>query len=135
MGDLATVGSDVYVSDLEILDVGTGPGLIACGDFSVLDSHDSYLARWGCFEEPPVIECPTEVNVIDHKGGFFGEFVDYTVTATDSCDPSPTLFCFPPSGSFFNRGTTIVTCTATDDAGQQSTRTFPVVVTPPIRRR
>jgi hypothetical protein len=134
MGDPAINGGTVV--NFEVFDHGTGPGLIACGQFkSALDSHDSFLARWGCFEEPPVIDCPTELIVLDRKNGPPGETVAYSVTATDSCDPAPTVVCVPPSGSFFPRGTTVVTCTATDSAGQQSTRTFPVVVRPRVRAR
>jgi hypothetical protein len=41
----------------------------------------------------------------------------------------------PPSGSFFPRGTTLVTCTATDASGNQSTCQFPVTVAFKPRRR
>jgi HYR domain len=53
-----------------------------------------------------------------------------TPVATDSCDPTPTVVCSPPSGSVFPVGTTVVTCTATDDCGNSSTSTFNVTVTP-----
>ncbi len=51
-------------------------------------------------------------------------------TATDNCDLTPTVVCTPPSGSIFPVGMTTVTCTATDDCGNQSTSTFVVNVTP-----
>ena len=41
----------------------------------------------------------------------------------------------PSSGSFFLRGTTMVTCTATDAPGNQSVCAFPVVVMPTILER
>jgi len=50
-------------------------------------------------------------------------------------DPAPSVVCMPPSGSFFPLGTTLVTCTATDASGNQTSTAFPVVVTPGARQR
>jgi len=47
----------------------------------------------------------------------------------------PALVCVPPSGSFFPRGITRVTCTATDASGNQSSCVFPVTVELEARRR
>ena len=47
---------------------------------------------------------------------------------------NPTVACDPASNSLFDLGTTTVTCTATDDAGNDATATFTVTVnldTPP----
>ena len=38
---------------------------------------------------------------------------------TDACDNHPTVTCTPASGSFFPVGSTSVTCTATDQSGNQ----------------
>jgi hypothetical protein len=76
----------------------------------------------------PTIQCPTSIRAIDRKGSAPGEIVTFTVTAADESDPSPDVVCVPPSGSFFPRGTTMVTCTATDSAGNQSACSFPVTV-------
>jgi len=84
---------------------------------------------------PPTLSCPPAVAVIDSKGGIPGAVVVFTITATDDVDPSPTVVCAPPSGSFFPRGTTSVACTATDVSGNQSMCTFPVIVQPTIRVR
>jgi hypothetical protein len=72
--------------------------------------------------------------VTDSKGGMPGEIVTFSVTATDDHDSSPSVVCVPPSGSLFPRGTTLVTCTATDDSGNQSVSTFPVTVRPTLRK-
>ena len=79
------------------------------------------------------LDCPTAVHKAESLSGPPGELVTFTVTATDDHDPAPVLVCTPPSGSFFPQGTTIVTCTATDAAGNQSTCQFPVVVQPKAR--
>ena len=61
-----------------------------------------------------------------------GATVTYTVEAGDTRDGAVTPVCTPPSGSLFPIGTTKVTCTATDEAGNQANPvTFDVVVTPP----
>ncbi len=55
--------------------------------------------------------------------------VNYTKpTATDNLDSSPTVTCTPASGSQFAVGTTTVTCTARDDAGNSSSRSFKITV-------
>lgn len=82
---------------------------------------------------PPIIASPPAVLVIDPKVGLPGAFVYFSVTASDTCDASPSLVCTPPPGSYFPRGTTMVTCMATDASGNQATRSFPVIVMPTIR--
>jgi hypothetical protein len=64
-----------------------------------------------------------------------GGVVNYTVTATSLCGTTPHVTCNPPSGSVFPVGSTTVTCTATDEAGNTASCTFKVDVildtTPP----
>jgi hypothetical protein len=57
-----------------------------------------------------------------------GGVVNYTVTATSLCGTTPHLQCNPPSGSIFPVGLSSVTCTATDEAGNTASCTFPVQV-------
>ncbi|HEX6884482.1 MAG TPA: HYR domain-containing protein [Planctomycetota bacterium] len=135
----APVGSGVLGGSIEALasfDDGGGPALYAGGSFtSAPDSEDSFLAKWGCPDSvPPVLDCPSEVRV--HDRGFDGEeVVSFTVGVFDGVDPAPVLVCVPPSGSVFPLGSTLVTCTATDALGNQSTCEFPVTVEPKARRR
>jgi hypothetical protein len=121
-------GTNDSVYTLAAFDDGTGDALFAGGEFtSALDSGDSFLARWGCPDTvPPTIVCPGDI-VVNDRGGT-GEVVSFTVTALDEQDPSPTLVCVPPSGSLFLRGTTLVTCTATDAHGNQATCQFTISV-------
>jgi len=57
-----------------------------------------------------------------------GATVAYDAAASDNLDPSPSLACDPASGTTFAIGTTTVTCTATDLAGNTATATFTVTV-------
>jgi len=74
------------------------------------------------------------VNAPDRFGTSPGEIVTFSITASDDQDPSPDVVCVPPSGSFFPRGTTLVTCTATDASSNQSSCEFPVTVQIKARR-
>jgi hypothetical protein len=58
-----------------------------------------------------------------------GANVNYpTPTATDEVDGPVPVTCSPPSGSLFAPGSTTVTCTATDAAGNSATTQFEVKV-------
>jgi hypothetical protein len=82
---------------------------------------------------PPTITCPDNITVGTDLNQC-SAMVDYTLPpVTDDCPcnsdrkqkPSGagntcTVTCTPPPGSTFQRGTTTVTCTATDASGNQS---------------
>jgi hypothetical protein len=131
-------GMNLTVTDLAVFDYGAGAALYAGGVFlRATDSGDSYLAKWSCSLDttPPVLDCPSSISLLDSVTNGAGEVVIFTVTATDDLDPSPSVVCTPPSGSVFPPGTTVVTCTATDASGNQSTCQFPVTLRPKVRRR
>lgn len=114
---------------MAVHDDGGGAALCAGGNFaSANDSGDSYVAKWGLGPDttPPRIAAPPHVFARDT--GTPGEVVTFSVTASDCRDPAPSVVCTPPSGSFFPRGTTLVTCTATDASGNEASCLFPVVV-------
>jgi hypothetical protein len=54
--------------------------------------------------------------------------VTFSASAADLVDGSLTPTCVPPSGSTFPIGTTTVTCSATDTAGNTGSDTFDVTV-------
>src|SRR3989338_5395664 len=61
-----------------------------------------------------------------------GRVIYYTLpAASDMVDATPSVSCNPPSGSTFAIGTTTVTCTAADDAGNAATASFLVTITAP----
>ena len=133
----SALGSGVHDDVLALLshDDGGGPALYVGGEsWRGNEVGDSFLGKWGVLDTlPPELSCPPSVNAFDHPADGPGEVVNFTVTAADGCDPSPGVVCVPPSGSFFPRGTTLVSCTATDAAGNQDTCQFPVTVTLKVR--
>jgi hypothetical protein len=86
---------------------------------------------------PPQLSVPADVAAwTDDPGGLVVAYE--AATAIDDRDPAPSVGCSPVSGSLFPLGTTTVTCTATDAAGNSASATFGVTVnlnpdtTPPI---
>jgi hypothetical protein len=72
--------------------------------------------------------------VLVRDAGQCGAVVNYAPLFADDCDPSPTVICTPPSGSFFPVGTnTEVICVGTDLGGNSSSRAFSVYVDDPDR--
>jgi hypothetical protein len=67
-------------------------------------------------------------TIVAEATGPSGAVVTYAVAIADAVDPAPVVTCGPDSGSTFSLGTTSVTCTATDAAGNQSSGSFDVVV-------
>lgn len=84
--------------------------------------------------KPPVIASHSDVVVV--VNGVTSSVVTYTKpTATDDKDGSVPVTCAPVSGSTFSLGSTEVTCTAKDAAGNTAHSTFDVKVkdnTPPV---
>jgi subtilisin-like proprotein convertase family protein len=76
--------------------------------------------------QPPTITCPANVVAVADPGGMVVVTFDPPV-ATDNC-PGVTTACVPPSGSTLPLGSTTVTCTATDAAGNTATCSFTVTV-------
>jgi IgGFc binding protein/HYR domain len=76
----------------------------------------------------PSIVCPADRIVIATSPQ--GAPVSFTVTASDNCDPNPTVTATPPSGSIFPLGTTVVAAFATDANGNQSSCSFNITVAP-----
>ncbi len=60
--------------------------------------------------------------------GPLGAAVSFTAGATDAADPAPGVTCSAASGATFPLGTTTVTCTARDAAGNAASGAFAVTV-------
>jgi hypothetical protein len=75
---------------------------------------------------PPMLSVPDNLTV--EATGAGGASVLYAVSAADDISQPVTVDCSPPSGSTFAPGLTTVTCTATDAAGNTTTKSFSVTV-------
>lgn len=76
---------------------------------------------------PPVVTVPA--NTIREATGPGGAAVTYSgATAVDDVDGSLTPLCSPASGTTFPLGSTTVTCSATDSAGNTGSNSFTVTV-------
>ena len=75
---------------------------------------------------PPVVTVPTDFSVEATSAA--GATVTFTATANDVVSGSLTPTCSPASGSTFQLGPTLVTCSATDAAGNTGSNSFTVTV-------
>ncbi|MCA1614787.1 MAG: PxKF domain-containing protein [Acidobacteria bacterium] len=74
----------------------------------------------------PTLDVPTDITV-GNDAGSCSAGVSFAVTATDNCGPANVALSHA-SGSVFQKGTTTVTATATDAAGNATTKSFTVTV-------
>ena len=88
--------------------IGTGTGVM-----TVVDTTD------------PVVTVP---SLTREATGPSGAVITFTATATDTVSGVLTPTCTPASGSTFPLGATVVTCTATDGAGNVGTGTGTMTV-------
>jgi hypothetical protein len=106
-------------------------GTTRAGVAAVLIAAVCMLA--GCFPQPPaqdrtppVLSLPVSFTVVATDPA--GAEVSWTATATDAVDGPVSVTCTPPQGTF-PLGTTSVTCSAADRAGNNASDSFDVTVT------
>ena len=75
---------------------------------------------------PPVLSVPA--NIVVNTTNTSGTAVNFVVPANDAVSGSLIPVCTPASGSVFPSGTTTVSCSAIDLAGNASTASFAVTV-------
>jgi hypothetical protein len=76
---------------------------------------------------PTIVGLPADFELEGNTaGGALGAYV--APTATDLVDPAPIVECLPDVSALFALGATTVTCTATDQFGNQSEGSFVVTV-------
>ncbi|MFO0873082.1 MAG: hypothetical protein U0575_03810 [Phycisphaerales bacterium] len=118
-------------TDCTVAHAGVGCSDVGCT--AIVCTMDPYCCNtlWdGICAIEAVSFCPPDF------GPCGGSIVSFNVTATDTCDPMPTIQCttggFPISSpTHFPVGITAITCTATDDCGNVSAPCgFLVTVTP-----
>lgn len=79
-------------------------------------------------QEDPRPICPEEPIEVSNAEGQCGANVPFNVNHTDNCFPIGSSSASPAPNDFFDVGTTMVTITATDNAGNTASCTFYVVV-------
>ncbi len=75
---------------------------------------------------PPTISMLSDIS--DSTSDQNGKIITFTVTASDDVGVTSGPTCSPFSGSIFPVGTTTVTCTATDAAGNTNSSSFNVTI-------
>ena len=98
---------------------------------------DRWGTWWGKISEPPdscandtlkpAVSCPASLIVFRSPSQCDSVATSFSPTFSDNC-PGVSLVCTPPSGSKFPLGTSIVTCVATDGAGNENSCSFTVTV-------
>jgi len=80
---------------------------------------------------PPQIVCPADNISPENPPDSGAALVSFPLpVVADICDANALVICAPPSGSTFPVGVNIVTCTATDNAGNTNACSFTVKVIP-----
>lgn len=75
----------------------------------------------------PVVTCPANITVGNDVGAC-GAIVNFAATATDNCDAAVAITYSQNPATLFPVGATVVTATATDDAGNTAECQFTVTV-------
>ncbi|GEM_PF-1010211 len=92
------------------------------------DTSEFSLAFVAVALQPPTLFCPSDIGVSTDANQCSAVVnLNLYVAASDGSGGSLTPVCAPPSGSAFQKGTTTVSCTATNAAGSASC-SFPVTV-------
>jgi hypothetical protein len=98
--------------------------------WTVTDAHNNTTSATQVITvqdtKAPVLTAPADITVSNDPGQC-GAKVSYAGTAADDCSNAHITYSHQP-GSFFAKGTTTVTVTATDDCGNASSATFTVTV-------
>jgi hypothetical protein len=94
-----------------------GAGAVTGGSFGPVDVDQT----------PPDLTVPADETVAATSAD--GAVVTYTATASDAVDGPVNATCSPTSGSTFPVGIDTVSCSATDDAGNQANGKFTITVT------
>ncbi len=107
---------------------GQGPAAVTltCTDFHGASSSCDATVTVADLS-PPSVSCPAD-QTVECDDGAHGATAIFSAQASDNCDPAPAVACAPPSGSTFPLGTTVDTCSASDNRGNTSRCTHSVTV-------
>lgn len=92
-----------------------------------ISDHDMPVAYFTLPEPtPPVLHLPADITA--EAASAAGAIVTFTATASDARDSVVDVTCAPSSGSLFQFGSTLVTCSATNSRHKTATGSFTVTV-------
>ena len=111
-----------------VFPIGTTTVSCAASDPAGNTAYASFQVTVNPDTTAPTLSLPSRITVGASSAS--GAAVAYSATATDLDSPA-SVSCYPPSGSVFPIGTTTVSCTASDPAGNSSAGSFQVTVTAP----
>jgi hypothetical protein len=129
------MASDTTLGDEFGRAVAIGPNVILVGaDHHGSDPNNAPGAAYTFAEEQPQGDTTAPIisglnNLTVTAPSSSGAVATFNPTATDDVDGNVPVLCAPASGSIFPLGTTTVTCTATDGAGNMASGNFTVAVT------
>ncbi len=109
-------GSTFAIGTTAVVCTATNAAGSATGSFNVTVADDN----------GPVLNVPNAVT--SEASSAAGAVVTWNATATDAVDGARPVTCEPASGSTFALGVTLVTCTASDLSGHESSKSFEVTV-------
>src|SRR5205823_9619597 len=107
-----------------------GTSTVTCQvtDASGNNSTDCTFTVTAADNQPPTVTCPGNITTTTAPDSCESAPQTYAATPGDNC-PGSTASCTPPSGSTFPKGTSTVTCQATDASGNTSANcTFTVTI-------
>jgi hypothetical protein len=93
-----------------------------------LSDHDPAVAYVAFVPDTVAPSLVVPGDITAEATGPSGALVSFAVSATDDLDPDVAITCSVPTPYLFPIGSTTVSCTAEDEAGNASTGTFSVVV-------
>lgn len=134
-GDTLYLSNDVFAFDgfdytliPRQADFPTGGGApdLCLPNLRYVNYYNGAVLVSGSDNQPPLIICPGDTTVAA-MAGQCGRTVVYQFQITDNC-PGVQLSSYPPSGSFFPAGTTLVVGVATDMKGNSSQCSFNITV-------
>src|SRR5204863_9598184 len=79
--------------------------------------------------QAPTVTCPANITKPNDPGQCTAVVTYATPTASDNCPGVSAVTCTPASGSTFPKGTTTVSCSATDASGNSGSCGLSVTVT------
>ncbi|MCB0523626.1 MAG: HYR domain-containing protein [Lewinellaceae bacterium] len=132
-------GDTLFCLDFAVADASGSTGLNfqaplmgvddSFGSVPVLGENGSFSAAGD--NTPPDLTCPASVVLAPQPPDCSGTYMPPMPMATDACGAVDTIFRDPDITNF-NTGTTVVTYTAVDEAGNSATCSFDVTVTDTI---